>query len=105
MPISRWSSPCEEHADKIDEIAKECPSLTCRVMIDGKRPGWISYPLELNYPAPVSAKIVNFPGTKKTKSTDPLRHLFHLRYNRRAEDGGARPQLPAGAHRYRPVLA
>ncbi|RPI39712.1 MAG: acyl-CoA synthetase [Methanoregulaceae archaeon] len=66
----------QEYADKIDEVAKECPSLTCRVMIDGKRPGWISYPLELNYPAPVSAKIVNLPGTKKTKSTDPLVIFF-----------------------------
>jgi acetyl-CoA synthetase len=66
----------EEHADKIDAVAKECPSLTCRMLIDGKRPGWISYPLELNYPAPVSAKIVNLPGTKKTKSTDPLVIFF-----------------------------
>jgi acetyl-CoA synthetase len=66
----------QEQADKIDEIAKECPSLTCRLMIDGKRPGWISYPVELDYPAPVSAKIVNLPGTKKTKSTDPLVIFF-----------------------------
>jgi acetyl-CoA synthetase len=66
----------QELADKIDDIAKECPSLTCRVLIDGKRPGWICYPLELNYPAPVSAKIINLPGTKKTKSTDPLLIFF-----------------------------
>jgi acetyl-CoA synthetase len=66
----------EEHADKIDEVAKECPSLTCKLMIDGKRKGWISYPVELDYPAPVSAKLVNLPSMKKTKSTDPLVIFF-----------------------------
>jgi acetyl-CoA synthetase len=66
----------EEHADKIDEIAKECPSLTCRMLIDGRRPGWISYPVELDYPAPVSAKLVNLPGMKKTRSTDPMVIFF-----------------------------
>ena len=66
----------EEHADKIEEIQKECPSLTCKMMIDGKRPGWISYPVELDYPAPVSMKIVGLPGMKKTKSTDPLVIFF-----------------------------
>ncbi len=66
----------EEHADKIEEIAKDCPSLSCKVLTDAKRPGWISYPLELDYPAPVSTKIVNMPGTKKTRSTDPLVIFF-----------------------------
>ncbi len=66
----------EEQADKIEEIAKECPSLTCKLLIDGKRPGWISYLTELDYPAPVSAKIVNLPSMKKTKSTDPLVIFF-----------------------------
>jgi len=65
-----------EHADKIDAIAKECPSLTCRMIIDGKRPGWISYPVELDYPAPVSARLVSLPGMKKTKATDPLVIFF-----------------------------
>ncbi len=66
----------EEQADKIEEIAKECPSLSCKVLIDGKRPGWISYLTELDYPAPVSAKIVNLPSMKKTRSTDPLVIFF-----------------------------
>ena len=66
----------EEHADKIDAIANQCPSLTCRFLIDGKRPGWISYPVELDYPAPVSAKLVNLPGMKKTKATDPMLIFF-----------------------------
>jgi len=67
---------CSEHADKIDAIAKECPSLSCRMLIDGKRPGWISYPVELDYPAPVSARLVSLPGMKKTKATDPLVIFF-----------------------------
>lgn len=66
----------EEHADKIEEVAKECPSLSCKVLIDAKRPGWISYPVELAYPAPVSAKLVTLPGAKKTRSTDPLVIFF-----------------------------
>ncbi|MEI8330635.1 MAG: AMP-binding protein [Methanomicrobiales archaeon] len=66
----------EEQADKIESIAKECPFLTCKLLIDGKRPGWISYLTELDYPAPVSAKIVNLPSMKKTKSTDPLVIFF-----------------------------
>jgi len=66
----------EEHADKIDEIAQACPSLTSKLLIDGERKGWISYPVELDYPAPVSAKLVGFPGQKKTKSTDPLLIFF-----------------------------
>ncbi|MGA2912057.1 MAG: AMP-binding protein [Methanoregula sp.] len=66
----------EEHADKIDAIAKECPTLSCRMLVDGRRPGWISYPVELEYPAPVSAKLVNLPSMKKTRSTDPLLIFF-----------------------------
>jgi acetyl-CoA synthetase len=66
----------KEHADKIDAIAKECPSLSCKMLVDGKRDGWISYPVELDYPAPVSAKLVTMPGTKKTRSTDPLVIFF-----------------------------
>ena len=66
----------QEHADKIDEISKECPSLSCKIVIDGKRQGWISYPVELDFPAPVSTKIVSLPGMKKTRSTDPLVIFF-----------------------------
>ena len=66
----------QEHAEKIDEIAKECPSLSCKIVIDGKRQGWISYAVELDFPAPVSTKIVSLPGMKKTRSTDPLVIFF-----------------------------
>jgi len=66
----------EEYADKVDAIAGECPSLTCRFLVDGGRPGWISYPVELDYPAPVSVRLVNLPGMKKTKSSDPMLIFF-----------------------------
>jgi acetyl-CoA synthetase len=66
----------QENAEKIDEIVKECPSLSCKIMIDGKRQGWISYKVELDFPAPVSTKIVSLPGMKKTKSSDPLVIFF-----------------------------
>ena len=95
----------EEQADKIDEIAKECPSLTCKMLIDGERPGWISYPVELDYPAPVSTKLVTLPGMKKTKEHRPARDLLYIGNDRGTEDGGARPELPARAYRNRPVLA
>ena len=57
----------QEHAEKIDEIAKECPSLSCKIVIDGKRQGWISYPVELDFPAPVSTKIVSLTWYEKNQ--------------------------------------
>jgi acetyl-CoA synthetase len=42
----------EEQADKFDAVAKDCPSLSCKMTVDGSRPGWISYSTELEYPAP-----------------------------------------------------
>jgi acetyl-CoA synthetase len=65
-----------EHADKVDEIAQECPSLSCKVVTDGERSGWISYPAELRCPAPASAGIAGMPGMEKTRSTDPLVIFF-----------------------------
>jgi acetyl-CoA synthetase len=64
-----------ENASKVDEIFDECPSLENRVLVDGVRDGWISYPRELEYPAPVSSKLVNI-GLRKTKSSDPLVIFF-----------------------------
>lgn len=65
-----------EHADKIEEIREECPTLAVRLMIDGVRDGWVSYPVELDYPAPCSHKLVNLPGMHRTRSTDPLLIFF-----------------------------
>jgi len=65
-----------EHADKVEQIRDACPSLTVRMVVDGEKDGWVSYPVELDYPAPVSHKLVNLPGMRKTKSTDPLVIFF-----------------------------
>jgi acetyl-CoA synthetase len=42
-----------ENSAKVDEVVDGCPSLTCRFLVDGERPGWVSFPDELVYPAPV----------------------------------------------------
>jgi len=65
-----------EHADKVEEIREDCPTLAVRLMIDGVKDGWVSYPVELDYPAPCSHKLVNLPGMHRTKATDPLLIFF-----------------------------
>jgi acetyl-CoA synthetase len=65
-----------ENAPKVDAIFDECPTLENRMIIDGERDGWISYPVELDYPAPVSSKLINLGGMRKTKSKDPLVIFF-----------------------------
>ncbi|MHC1626580.1 MAG: AMP-binding protein [Methanoculleaceae archaeon] len=65
-----------EQAEKIDSIFDECTSLTTRILIDGSRDGWVSYPVELEYPAPVSSRVISLPGMKRTRSTDPLVIFF-----------------------------
>lgn len=65
-----------ENASKVDEIAGSCPTLQSRMVVDGEREGWISYPRELTYPAPVSSRIINLKGMRKTRSTDPMVIFF-----------------------------
>ena len=62
----------EENAGKVEEICNDCPTLVSRLVVDAELPGWISYPVELDYPAPVSRNLVNLPGMERTRSTDPL---------------------------------
>ena len=66
----------EENAPKVDEIHTRCPSLLSRMITDSQREGWISYLTELDYPAPVSSRIVNLKGLKKTRSADPMLIFF-----------------------------
>ncbi|TAJ43924.1 AMP-binding protein [Methanofollis fontis] len=65
-----------ENAWKVDEICSKCPSLVSRFVVDGDLPGWISYPVELDYPAPVSSQLIKLPGMKKTRSSDPMLIFF-----------------------------
>jgi len=65
-----------EQADKIDSVFPDCPTLVTRMITDGERDGWVSYPVELDYPAPVSSRLINLPGMKRTRSTDPMVIFF-----------------------------
>jgi acetyl-CoA synthetase len=65
-----------ENAEKVEAIEEQCPSLEVKMINDAERPGWISYLTELDYPAPVSARIVNLKGLHKTKSRDPMVIFF-----------------------------
>jgi len=65
-----------ENAPKVEEICDECPTLTNRLVADGERQGWASFPYELLYPAPVSHRSVSIPDTRRTKSTDPMLIYF-----------------------------
>ncbi len=65
-----------EYAEKVEEVQEDCPSLLVKLMTDGTRDGWVSYPVELDYPAPCSHKLVNLPGMHRTRSTDPLLIFF-----------------------------
>ncbi|HUU75577.1 MAG TPA: AMP-binding protein [Methanoregulaceae archaeon] len=65
-----------ENSSKVDEVADLCSSLSCRFLVDGKLPGWVSFPDELLYPAPVSFRSVSLPVGKKTRATDPMLIYF-----------------------------
>jgi acetyl-CoA synthetase len=65
-----------ENSAKVDEVAHECSTLTCRFLVDGELPGWINFPRELVYPAPVSFRSVSLPTVKKTLASDPMMIYF-----------------------------
>ncbi len=65
-----------ENSAKVDEVTEECSTLTCRFLVDGELPGWVNFPNELLYPAPVSFRSVSLPSERKTRSTDPMLIYF-----------------------------
>ncbi len=65
-----------ENSAKVEEVVTECSTLTCRFLVDGERPGWVNFPRELVYPAPVSFRSVRMPTGKKTLATDPMLIYF-----------------------------
>jgi len=60
-----------ENSVKINDVCRETPSLRSRLVVDGRLEGWISYLVELDYPAPVSSKLVTV-GIDPTRSADPM---------------------------------
>jgi acetyl-CoA synthetase len=65
-----------ENTGKVEEIYNECPSLSCRFVVNAEITGWVSWPYELLYPAPVSHHAVSIPDQQRTKSTDPMLIYF-----------------------------
>jgi acetyl-CoA synthetase len=43
-----------ENTSKVEEVCDQCPTLTCRLVVDAELEGWASLPYELLYPALVS---------------------------------------------------
>ena len=64
------------NAPKCDDLQDACPSLAQKLVVDGERNGWISYPFELSYPAPVARKLIHFRSLRRTRPTDPLLIFF-----------------------------
>ncbi|MBN1432523.1 MAG: AMP-binding protein [Methanomicrobiaceae archaeon] len=60
-----------ENTSKVNEVCSQCQSLKSRLVVDGHCEGWISYLVELDYPAPVSSKLA-VSGLEKTRSSDPM---------------------------------
>ncbi len=65
-----------ENAEKFDAIYDDCPTLESRLVVDGERPEWISYPKEIARPGAVSRYEVMTPEPVKTRSDDPLLMVF-----------------------------
>ncbi|MBR1369373.1 acyl-CoA synthetase [Methanocalculus chunghsingensis] len=65
-----------ENAPKFEGLQDSCPSLVQKMVVDGEREDWISYPFELAYPAPVARTLVHFRSLRRTKPTDPLLIFF-----------------------------
>lgn len=65
-----------ENVWKIEEIAKDCPTLKIKFLTDGDLGGWINYQKELVYPARASTKLIPLARATRTKSSDPMMIFF-----------------------------
>jgi len=62
---------CSEFAERVEEAEGKCPSLEYKILVDGKRDGWISYEDEMK-----EAKEISRDEVEKTKTSDPLLIYF-----------------------------
>lgn len=66
-----------ENAAKFDEVFEDCPLLQTRVLVDGTRTDWVSYPEALNSPVvTLSPHAVKAAFPIRTKATDSMLQLF-----------------------------
>jgi len=65
-----------ENAPKFDEIYEDCPMLQTRLLVDGTRPGWVSYVEDVKHPAPLSTHEVKSTRKIRTRSADDMLVLF-----------------------------
>ena len=65
-----------DNAPKFDEVYNDCPTLSTRIITDGSRPNWISYPEAVSSPTPLSRHEVKTPFAITTRSDDPLLCMF-----------------------------
>ena len=61
-----------ENAPKFDEVFDDCPSLNSRLIVNDRRPGWISYLDRSN----LSTREIKLSKKYKSKSSDPFLILF-----------------------------
>ncbi len=61
-----------DHADRVDNIIKKCPTCKIKMLIDGKRKGWINYHDEMKN---ISGKLTQ-KDAGKTKYSDPMLIYF-----------------------------
>ena len=62
---------CSEFAERVEEAEGKCPSLEHKILVDGKKDGWISYEDEMK-----EAKEISRDEVEKTKTSDPLLIYF-----------------------------
>ena len=79
-----------DNTSKVEEICNECPTLTARMVADGELEGLGKFPVRAPLPGPGLPPLGEHPRLAADPEHRPDADLFHVRDNRRAEDGAAR---------------
>ncbi len=62
----------EQDTQKVDNVGKECPSLKKKIVVGGKKDGWVSFEESMKQ----SSEKLDKSSIEKTKSSDPLLIYF-----------------------------
>lgn len=65
-----------ENAEKFEDVQESCPSLTQKILVDGERDGWTSYPHAISCPPYVSRNSPRINGFKVNRNDDPMLCMF-----------------------------